>query len=254
MHRIFSIIFSPTGGTQRVADRLCEALGQDRQSIDLCDRFRNTESVSFAPGDICVVAVPSFAGRVPAAAAERLQKLIGNGAMAVPVAVYGNRAYEDTLLEMKHILTGQGFRCIAAVAAIAEHSMLRQYAAGRPDAQDMAELDLFAGKIMNAVRSDSISCDLPVPGNFPYRDIGAFLKPETTETCIRCGVCADMCPAGAIPMDEPSATDLNRCISCVRCISICPMQARRLNPAMLEAVNTRIGNALSGRKSNDLFL
>lgn len=254
MDRIFTITFSPTGGTQRVADRLSESLGQNRQSVDLCDRFLNAASLSFDPTDICVIAVPSFAGRVPAAAAERLQQLNGNGAMAIPVAVYGNRAYEDTLLEMKHILSGQGFRCIAAVAAIAEHSMLRQYAAGRPDAQDMAELDLFAGKILAAIRSGNLSGDLSVPGNFPYRDIGAFLKPEVTDACVSCGVCADMCPAGAIPADEPSTTHLDACISCVRCISICPMQARRLNPAMLEAVNGRIGQALSGYKSNELFL
>lgn len=178
-------------------------------------------------------------------------QLSGSGAMAVPVAVYGNRAYEDTLIELKDILTGCGFRCIAAIA---EHSMLRQYTAGRPDENDAGELAEFSRRIMEAIASGSISDDLQVPGNTPYRQLGAFLKPETTEACIRCGLCAAKCPAGATPADNPCTTDLSACISCVRCVSICPSKARRLNPDVLEAVNGRIGPALSGYKRNELFL
>ena len=250
---IYCITFSPTGGARRVAERICASIGEHVINVDLCDRLPDAFSISPAAEDVCVVAIPSFAGRVPALAADRIRLLNGNGAKAVPVAVYGNRAYEDTLLEMKHLLTERGFRCIAASAAIAEHSMLRQYAAGRPDANDCAELDAFGQKIAEIVAAGQDPADLSVPGNFPYRSIGAFLKPVVTEDCMGCGVCADMCPAGAIPADHPCTTDLNACISCVRCVSLCPIKARRLDPAMLDAVNARIGPALSGRKENEFF-
>lgn len=251
---IYQITFSPTGGTQRVADRLAESMSEAYISVDLCDPHFSADQLSLTAEDLCIVSVPSFGGRVPALAAERMAALTGNGAMAVPVAVYGNREYEDTLIEMKNILAGQNFRCIAAVAAIAEHSMLRQYAAGRPDADDLTELSDFAKRIAEAVSAGSVSSDLSVPGNFPYRQMGAFLKPEVTEDCMGCGVCADMCPAGAISADNPQETNPDACISCVRCVSLCPVQARRLNPATLEAVNARIGKALSGYKKNELFI
>lgn len=251
---VYKIIFSPTGGTQRVADRLTESIDEHPISIDLCDPRFAADQLTLSQEDLCVIAIPSFGGRVPELAARRMASLQGNGALAVPVAVYGNREYEDTLIEMKTILLACGFRCAAAVAAIAEHSMLRQYAAGRPDADDLRELSDFGRRIKAAVADGSISPDLPVPGNIPYRQMGAFLKPEVTENCMGCGVCADLCPAGAIPADNPSSTDLAACISCVRCVSLCPMQARRLNPETLDAVNGRIGKALSGYKHNELFL
>lgn len=250
----YKITFSPTGGTQRVADRLADSISETCVCIDLCDPDFCADPAAFAADDLCIVSVPSFGGRVPELAARRLTAFHGNGAMAVPVAVYGNREYEDTLIELKHLLAAQGFRVAAAVAAVAEHSMLRQYAAGRPDADDLAELAEFGQCIRAAVDAGNISPDLPLPGNFPYRQMGKFLKPEVTEACMGCGVCADLCPAHAIPADNPSATDPDACISCVRCVSICPVQARRLNPETLSAVNDRIGRALSGHKKNELFI
>ena len=251
---VYKMTFSPTGGTQRVADRLAESISETCVAIDLCEPCFPAEQIILSADDLCIISVPSFGGRVPELAARRLAALSGNGALAVPVAVYGNREYEDTLIEMKNILTSQGFRCAAAVAAVAEHSMLRQYASGRPDADDLKELSEFGRRIMDAISAGNISADLPVPGNFPYRQMGKFLKPEATEACMGCGVCADLCPARAIPADNPAETDTDSCISCVRCVSICPMQARRLNPETLEAVNARIGEALSGYKKNELFI
>ena len=251
---VYKITFSPTGGPQRVADRLTESICEHPVSIDLCDPRFGAEPISLSADDLCIVSVPSFGGRVPELAARRLTTLCANGAMAVLVAVYGNREYEDTLIELKNLLAAQGFRCAAAVAAVAEHSMLRQYAAGRPDADDLKELSDFGRRIADKIAAGSISPDLPVPGSSPYRQMGKFLKPEGTEACMGCGVCADLCPANAIPADNPCATDLSACISCVRCVSLCPVQARQLNPETLDAVNARIGKALSGHKKNELFL
>ena len=132
MH-VVQIVFSPTGGTQKVADIITSEWGNPVEKIDLSDPKTDFATVSLDKEDFAVIAVPSFGGRVPALATERLEKIHGNKAMCVAVCVYGNRAYEDTLIELSDTAEKSGFQVIAGIAAIAEHSIMHQYAAGRPD-------------------------------------------------------------------------------------------------------------------------
>lgn len=101
----------------------------------------------FSEEDLCIIGVPSFGGRVPAIALERIKALSGNNATAILITVYGNRAYEDTLIELEDTLIEKNFTCQAAIAAIAEHSIMHQFATGRPDQNDLTELASFAQKI-----------------------------------------------------------------------------------------------------------
>ena len=141
-----------------------------------------------------MIAVPSYGGRVPAVAAERLGMMRGNGAQAVLVCVYGNRAYEDTLVELEDAAKGAGFRVIAAVSAIAEHSIVRQFAAGRPDAQDAAQLAGFADQIQQKISAGDAS-EPAIPGNRPYKKAGGTgMVPKATKECIACGACAQRVP------------------------------------------------------------
>ncbi|MBR6708073.1 MAG: flavodoxin family protein, partial [Clostridia bacterium] len=144
----YNIYFSPTGGTRRTADILANAISTDITQVDVTAEHSPR---SFSAEDVCLFAVPSFGGRVPAAAIERIRAMHGQDTKAVLLCVYGNRAYEDTLLELKDALCEQGFLPVAAAAAIAEHSIMRQYAKGRPDAQDKAELLAFAEHIRKAL-------------------------------------------------------------------------------------------------------
>ena len=107
---LYEITFSPTGGTQRGAERLTAAIGAASLPIDLCARPESWEPPVLMAEDICVVSVPSYGGRVPASAADRIRRISGHSAMAIAVVVYGNRAYDDTLLELKDLLVDQGFR------------------------------------------------------------------------------------------------------------------------------------------------
>ena len=75
-----------------------------------------------------------------------MRRIQANQAQCILVCVYGNRAYDDTLAELEDIARSCGFRVVAAVTAIAEHSIVRQIAQGRPDSQDIEELQLFAKK------------------------------------------------------------------------------------------------------------
>lgn len=254
--RVVQIMFSPTGGTQKVADMITEEWGQPVETIDLTDPKMDFDAVCLEQETVAVIAVPSFGGRVPALAAERLEKIHGNGARCVIVCVYGNRAYEDTLVELSDIAITCGFQVISEVAAIAEHSIMHQYATGRPDEQDKKELQGFSIKILNKL--DSNPSDAPaveVPGNRPYKKAGgAGLIPKADHTCNMCGLCAEKCPAQAISTENPRETDSKKCISCMRCVSICPQSARKVNAAMVSVAALAIKKACSERKSNKLFI
>ena len=166
--KVYQISFSPTGGTKKAADILTGALNGETEVIDLTNAHGDFGSVALTKEDIAVIAVPSYGGRVPGTATERLAKVHGNGARAVLVCVYGNRAYEDTLVEMLDTARQAGFNVIAAVAAIAEHSIARQFAAGRPDAEDSKVLAGFAAQIQAKITAGDTS-EPALPGNRPYR-------------------------------------------------------------------------------------
>ena len=210
--------------------------------------------MELSPEEVALIAVPSYSGRVPTVAAARLAAMHGNGARAVLLCVYGNRAYEDTLVELRDKASGAGFKVIAAVAAVAEHSIARQYAAGRPDAEDEAMLRSFAARIRRKI--DDGGLDEPViPGNRPYRKAaGAGIVPKATRACVKCGLCAAKCPVGAIDAKEPARVDKKRCISCMRCVAVCPHHARRVNRLLLALVGRMLKKACSQRKACELYL
>lgn len=251
---VFEMVFSPTGGTRKVSGLVSEALGRDAATIDLTDSGLDFRAVSMTEDDVAVISVPSYAGRVPAVAVDRLGMARGNGARAVLVCVYGNRAFEDTLVELEDVAKRAGFRVVAAVAAIAEHSVARQFAAGRPDAQDVAQLAEFAQRIRQKLL-DGDASEPSIPGNRPYKQAGVVgMLPETTEDCVSCGACAAACPVRAIDKDDPRQVNGETCISCMRCISVCPQNARKLDPNKLAAVTQMLSKACVERRECEIFI
>ena len=141
--RIFEIIFSPTGGTQKCADIFAAAFGKEVELIDLTDFSYDFTATDITSEDVCIIAAPAFGGRIPEVAVNRLKLIKGNGAKAILIAVYGNREFDDCLVEMQDIASENGFVPVAGAGAIAEHSLIRKFGAGRPDASDIEEFASF---------------------------------------------------------------------------------------------------------------
>ena len=245
------IIFSATGGTEKVADILIKGLDESAEKIDLLDRNREFSKICLQKDDVCMLAVPSYGGRVPKEAAERIARIKGNGAKAILLVVYGNREYDDTLLELKEVAKKSGFLPVVAVAAVAEHSIMHQFAKGRPDKQDREELLSYVQFIRERIENPKL---FKVPGKKPYRAYGKIpLKPQIKRTCNHCGKCAKECPAGAISMGEYIKLDKNLCISCMRCVAVCPRHARKLSPVLVKLASHKLKKVCRKRKKNEIY-
>ncbi len=248
--RMYKILFSPTGGTAKVADAITSSW-TDVETIDLSNN--NTDyNISLEEGSLALIAMPSFGGIAPQLALDRLSKIKANNCKCTIAAVYGNRAYDDTLIQMKDYAERAGFQVIAAISAVAEHSIIHAYASGRPDADDRVQLTSFGKQILE--KASTVSSSITVPGNKPYKKAGSAMVPKAGSACTACGLCAKFCPSGAINPSNPRVVDKSKCIGCMRCVSVCPAKARSVNPVMTKIAAVAIKKACSETKRNELFI
>lgn len=252
---LYEIYFSPTGGTKKVADIVAKGIGAPATRVDMIKQVKKLKELVFKEDDLCVIAVPSYGGRVPVPAAEELKQIKGNGAKAVLTVVFGNRAIDDTLTELQDILTDAGFICLAGMEAVAEHSLMHQFAAGRPDKEDEKVLTGFAKEIKKKFACAGENGPLELPGSHEYRVYnGVPLKPGTNRKCISCGLCAKECPAEAIPKENPRQTDKEKCISCMHCVAVCPKHARHYSKLLSLVAAQKMKKSCSDRKENKLYI
>ena len=140
------------------------------------------------------------------------------------------------------------------MGVVCEHSIMNEFAKGRPDENDINKIKDYAIKIKEKIESNNFE-EIEVPGNTPYKKYGAItMVPKADKNCIKCGKCAAECSVGAIDFNEPDKTDKDKCISCMRCIKVCDYNARSLNKVMLMAARKKLKKACEGRKENELFI
>lgn len=226
------IYYSPTGTSRKIA----RAIGDGLKVNDLTESditFKNNEINVFQENSLTVFVAPVYGGRIPSQFFERLGEINGNGAMCVVVVVYGNRHYDDALLELKNEVLKRGFRPIAAATFIGEHSFSREnmpVAAGRPDHYDIGMAEHFGKEVIDKINTVANPGELYVPGNFPYKEIKPKqpVAPQSTDACCSCGLCIPACPTHAIYMDDENniITDTDTCTLCCACVKICPNGAR----------------------------
>ncbi len=258
------ITFSPTGGTATIAE--CVARGMTEEPFEHID-LTPAGTVDAAPrivaGDTAVIAVPVHYGRVPEEAAARLRRIRGLQTPAVLVVVYGNRAYEDALLELRDIVEAIGFEPVAAGAFIAEHSFscpATPLAAGRPDSSDLERAVAFGKMVrgkMSGLGEGAEPRPLEIPGNSPYRgrpDRSPTTPRSDAEICDLCGRCAEVCPTDAITVAETVTTDQDACMLCCACVRECPNHGRILDGEWAEEITAKLASLCTERREPELIL
>lgn len=248
--QVKAVYFSPTGTTRKVvtgiAREVARTLRVPMEERDFTLPRGRTAPLAFRADDLVLMGTPVYAGRVPNVLLEYLGTLEGEGTPCVPVVTFGNRDYDDALVELRDIAARGNLLPVAAAAFVGEHSFSRVLAKDRPDAKDLEVAVAFAREIAGKCRAfgeGKAVAPVEVPGNpFPYRgyytprdregmpvDIRK-VKPLTSETCNDCGLCAKVCPMGSIdPGNARVFTGI--CIKCGACIKKCPKQAKYYDDA-----------------------
>ena len=250
---VYSIYFSPTGGTKKVMDHITAAW-EDVKEVDISIPTADYGAYCFTAKDICLIGFPVYEGRVPPIVLDRLKSMHAENTPCVMIAVFGNRAINDALLELKNELLSKGFMPYAAVSAVAQHSNLPMYGVGRPDEEDQAQLREFSAKLKATAHSALKPVD--VPGEEPYIiiPIAPWYPDFDSEKCIDCKQCAAKCPAGAINKNDMSKLNTEVCARCIRCVSVCPTGARYLDPERQKAIAERLAKLFHERKPNTLYI
>lgn len=239
---ITSLFFSATGTTQKVVSHLAHTVAQELGSdtaftaIDFTLPMARTSAPSFSADDLVIVGVPVYAGRVPNVLLKYINSLNGNGAVAVAVVLYGNRNYDDALIELTELLRTRGFTVIAAGAFVGEHAFSYTLAQNRPDSDDMQVVHSFGASIAEKLNNENFNPP-EVSGHLPYRDYYKpknlqgepvdirKVKPKTDGRCTDCRTCIEVCPMGSIDQNDPSLVS-GICIKCGSCIKKCPVGAK----------------------------
>ncbi len=253
------VCFSPAGSTRKIAEHIAAGTGLPLKTHDLTlPRARSGRSFSLAASDLAIVAVPVYFGRVPRTAVSALAKVRGRKTPAVLAVNYGNRHYDDALLELHEIACNAGFLPLAAGAFVSRHSYATEaypLAVGRPDADDL-DMAAFLGRSALAACARPAKTTLALPGNRPYRPYPEmFRAPLTVEGCILCGACVKACPTGAVVLgaDNP-VTDEKKCIMCQACVAACPQKVRLDTAPGAEETRERLTPLVKARRNVELFL
>lgn len=252
------IYFSATGTTRRIVRAVKETLPVSKTDYNLLRRPIE-QDVQIASDNLLVVAMPVYNGRIPALAAESLKRMKGQGTPAIAIVVYGNREYDDALLEVKTMLEEQGFFVLGCGAFIARHSIFPNVANERPDADDLAQVRMFTqqcvAKLASMASADGYTAPV-VKGNIPFMPLKTVpMKPSSGDDCDFCGICEKICPTQAIAITETEiTTDSNQCISCGACITVCPIGTRQYRGADYEKFKGKFTARFGARKENETYL
>jgi ferredoxin len=262
--RVKLIYFSPTGTTQKVLESVAKGFTGDKvEHINLTHLEGVQQTISLSSDELVIIGAPVYGGRLPLEAINRFKRIKASQTSAILIVVYGNREFDDALLELKNLAIELGLNPIAAGAFIGEHSVSTKEVPighGRPDSLDVQKAMDFGKKIrdkITALQSPEVQMDLEIPGSFPYKTPMQFMavSPISKEdTCTFCGTCAAICPTAAISINDNVATKTELCIRCCACIKNCPTGARVWeDEILLKTIAKWLNDNCSTRKEPQIF-
>ncbi|NLV27205.1 MAG: 4Fe-4S binding protein [Methanomicrobiales archaeon] len=264
MVQVKFVFFSPTGTTKAVLNGIEQGIKPDTTEwIDITVPEARKKPLQTSEDELLVIGVPVYMGRVPALITEWLHAMRLQNTLVVCVVVYGNRTFEDALLELRNIVLQCGGIPVAGGAYIGEHSFSSSQtptAAGRPNADDLEHAKEFGRKIrgkLESVSSGTVVSDLQVPGEYPYRGdpklwVVDFIAID--DSCTSCGHCAEICPTGAIDSENSANIEKDKCITCCACIKNCPENARTMKPGPVQDASVRLHTLYAEQKMPEYYL
>lgn len=253
------ICFSPTGTTKTVVSAIGKGVGLPVRCVDMTLPCARTAPVAVEPSDLLVIGFPVYAGRLPEIHADIFQLLPRGNNPVVPVVVYGNRAYDDALLELADLCSDKGYTLAGAAGFVGQHSFNAELAAGRPDSADAETARAFGEQIHRTLSAGKAFDPAMIPGNRPYKDVQQALQAIPTPvgaeaSCTRCLICVDICPMGVISAADPLQTDTQKCIKCAACIARCPAGSRHMPSPEMKARMEAMAKINADPKQPALFV
>ncbi|MGC9334602.1 MAG: 4Fe-4S binding protein [Anaerolineae bacterium] len=243
-----SLFFSPTGSTRRIVEAIARGTGVPSLApISVTTPYDRDSFSGQIDGDLLIVGVPVYTGRIPSFVLSPLSQVDGTGRWALPVAVCGNVRMGTCLAELCAILKRQGFTIPAAGNFIAQHSFASEdfpIAEGRPDEDDLRQAVEFGRRVADKIAQDPEDITSVYRG---YLNIRMYVSGSTEATgfvsmgahhratirvsehnaklCDDCGACVGVCPTGAID-PESYLIEEETCIRCFACTSVCAPGAK----------------------------
>lgn len=262
MKRNLKLLYlSPTSGTKKIVKAIAESIDSNYEEFDITLPQNRIESINFSSDDLVIIGMPTYAGRVPKLLHNYLDKITADNTLGVFVSTYGNRDYEDALLEQHDIFIEKGFLGLGAATFITEHSSTSKLATGRPNADDLEIASNFGSNILKTLEKISSLSDLntlSIPGNRPYveKNLPPMpFAPETNDKCVACGICVKHCPTGAIDSSDCKDIDVSKCIKCNSCVKRCPVNAKAITKEpYINMQNMLVSNFASNIRKPETYL
>lgn len=263
INKVTLAFFSPTGTTKNVIQAISEGIDPSSiETIDCTTPSARQKKTTLSKDDLLILGVPVYMGRVPKLLEQWLNAIQANNTPTVCVVVYGNRAYEDALLELKNSVKNCGCIPVGCAAYIGEHSFANAATPsnGRPNADDLRHARQFGEKIvkkLHATSHYSQLTDIEVPGSHPYGGVTQLWNVDfiaVSTACSQCGFCAKSCPVGAINPECSSEIDTVACITCCACIKKCPQGARTIKPGPVKDAQSRVNTLFVTQKTPVFFI
>ena len=254
MKKVTTAYFSPTGNSKKYSILLAEKIGLPFEQLDFTKKENRQNNFIFSKEDIVIFSAPVYAGRLPNI--NLFEIVEGNGVYVICVVTYGNREYDDALLELKDKCEQKGFHVIAAAAWIGKHTYSEILGADRPNEKDILKIEELATYIYDGIEKQKFQGEhLKVKGNPNYCEHKALsFVPQPNEKCSQCGSCIKKCPIGAID-SKTLLADAEKCISCFACVKGCTKHARKTEntffPKLVEKLETSLKEI---EKEAEIFL